>query len=350
LATKGRSLLGRIFLGAHTLGPDFLNSGTLVLENLELGSKYTWDLAHRDLFGEKCFYDDTTGTPYVFIFDGTSNYGTLAEIFDSDDQKGTDGCVRWSGVSLNSRKITLDFTRTPEFADRLAWSDWTNRQLSMVPIAGVNHNQILSEPPAGLQRLVVQALNVASSADYAKFYTDASGVDVVQKAQAQLDKDQWVQFVVHAVDERGNGIDDFSVEVLLKHPDGSFTSVSQFEQDVHPYGPDKSYRAFHVHLTDISADLFRAGNNVIVSFRASSGTDIVRYQGFGDAASTSERVQLDVTGNVNNTVKKLFLPFTTTLMEIRLNREPIPLPPVVGVVGTNYEIFQFMAGRAAGQG
>src|SRR5262249_1348684 len=93
VSTKGRSLLGRIFLGNHTLGPDFLNSGNLVLDDLELASKYTWDLAHKDLFGPKCLYDDSPDTPYVFIFDGTDDYGKLAEIFDKDDQLGTDGVV-----------------------------------------------------------------------------------------------------------------------------------------------------------------------------------------------------------------------------------------------------------------
>src|SRR5271163_3685930 len=56
LATKGRSLLGRIFVGNRHLGPDFLNSGNLVLDNLELGSCYTWNLAHQDLFGSVAYY------------------------------------------------------------------------------------------------------------------------------------------------------------------------------------------------------------------------------------------------------------------------------------------------------
>src|ERR1019366_1851959 len=46
LAAKGRSLLGRIFQGNKHFGPDFLDSGNLVLSNLELASEYTWNLAH----------------------------------------------------------------------------------------------------------------------------------------------------------------------------------------------------------------------------------------------------------------------------------------------------------------
>ena len=169
LATKGRSLLGRIFLGNHQLGPDFLDSGNLVLNNLEIGSSYTWYLAHRDLFGSKAFYDANPDTPYVFVFDGTSDYGKLAAIFLENDQLGSDGVVRWAGVSLNSRKIILDLTRTPSDRGRLYWSDWTNIDIPLIPVAGVNHNQILSEPPDGLPELVLQALKVDSAASSPSF-------------------------------------------------------------------------------------------------------------------------------------------------------------------------------------
>jgi len=79
LASKGRSLLGRIFMGNRHLGPDFLDSGNRVLSNLELGSAYSWDLAHKDLIGTP-LYGPNNNTPYVFVFDGTDDYGKLAEI------------------------------------------------------------------------------------------------------------------------------------------------------------------------------------------------------------------------------------------------------------------------------
>jgi hypothetical protein len=52
-AHKGRSWLGALVKGSKTPGPDFMNAGNLVLEGLELGSRYTWDLAHADLLGSK---------------------------------------------------------------------------------------------------------------------------------------------------------------------------------------------------------------------------------------------------------------------------------------------------------
>src|SRR5262249_51977982 len=151
---------------------------------------------------------------------------------------GTDGVVRWAGAALNCRKITLDFTQTPLHQNRLTWTGWTSTRLQLTPIADVNHNQMLSEPPQGLQDLVIQALRVASSAELDKFYATADTVDVVRRGRAKMDP--WQQFIVHAVDERGNGIDDYSIEVGIRDAGGNYTSLPDFERDVHPYSLDKS--------------------------------------------------------------------------------------------------------------
>src|SRR5690606_15097504 len=47
MAHRGRSWLGAIFKGGKQPGPDFMEAGDRVLRGLELGSAYTWELAHR---------------------------------------------------------------------------------------------------------------------------------------------------------------------------------------------------------------------------------------------------------------------------------------------------------------
>jgi hypothetical protein len=55
------------------------------------------------------------------------------------------------------------------------------------------------------------------------------------------------------------------------------------------------------------------------------------YQGYGDTeqqlTATSEPVELSLAG-VNKPGSSLFHPFTTTLIEIILNREPLPFDTV----------------------
>ena len=336
LAAKGRSLLGRIFKGNKELGPDFLNSGNLVLNNLELGSSYTWDLAHRDMI-DKTFYGETDGTPFVFVFDGTSDYGKLAEIFDSNDQEGSDGTVRWAGCALNTRKITLDLSQTG--TGRFTWSDWTNINIPLIPVDGLDHGQILSEPPDQLISLVKEALKVNDKDALDRFYQQTvANSPIVQKGKQNLAGKRWQQFIVRALDSRGNSITDYSIEIVARDSAGE-TSIAAFEKDVRPYSAEKSYRCFHVRLDDVNP---KPGSKLIARVIASTGTDLVGYQGYGTdpnsaTSPTIGPVDIDITEFDGRTDGKpsLFYPFTTTLIEIKLNRRPIPLSGPL-------EIFKFI--------
>ena len=333
LAAKGRSLLGRIFQGNKHFGPDFLNSGNLVLSNLELASEYTWTLAHKDLIDKK-LYGPGNDTPYVFVFDGTDDYGKLAEIFLPGDQKGSDGVVRWSAVALNTRKITLNLGFP---VPKVNWADWSNLlDIPLIPVAGVNHNQILSEPPDELIPLVLSALNVNSMDDVNKFYAAVANAGVIQQGKEKLNDDRWQQFVVHAEDSQGYPVTDYSVEILTVGADGTETTLSDFEADVHPFAADTSFRCFHVELGKLP-DL--TGKRLVARLRASTGTELIGYEGYWSKSSATADpefgpVDLDISAFNGSQPGKpvLFYPFTTTLLEIILSREPIP--PV--------KIFQWM--------
>jgi len=66
---------------------------------------------------------------------------------------------------------------------------------------------------------------------------------------------------------------------------------------------------------------------------ASSGSQLVGYQGFGSEKSPGAPspddgkwdAGLDISSLVDDKGIKFFYPFTTTLIEIKLNREPLPL-------------------------
>ncbi len=143
-AHKGRTWLGAMVKGNRHLGPDFLNAGDRVLEGLELGSKFTWDLAHLDLLGPQPFYETGTNSPFVAVFIGNTPYEGVASVANDP---GTDGTVRWSGCSLNTRKITIDLTRIPVAnASRLSITPWADRRLDIPMIAVV---EVLTQQPDG---------------------------------------------------------------------------------------------------------------------------------------------------------------------------------------------------------
>ena len=85
---------------------------------------------------------------------------------------GTDGTVRWSGCSLNTRKITMDLTRVPvDNGSRLTITPWAADRLDipMIAVDGRNHGTLISDPEPGMVELVAAFLKVgepgAESAD-----------------------------------------------------------------------------------------------------------------------------------------------------------------------------------------
>jgi hypothetical protein len=69
---------------------------------------------------------------------------------------------------------------------------------------------------------------------------------------------------------------------------------------------------------------------------ASTGTELMTYQGYGsdvkELTASSAPVELDI-GSLAQQDGLLFYPFTTTLIEIRLNREPMPLDKTSRILG-----------------
>lgn len=324
MAHKGRSWMGAIFKGGKQPGPDFMEAGNQVLRGLELGSSYTWDLSHRDFLADPSVYGRTSSTPYPFIFVGVDDYGWLKRAVT---EPGTDGTVRWAGVGFNSRKIKMDLTVEPTRRQRITIEPWKNAAVPQVFVAGVNHSTILREPPPDLVEMVVDALAVSSANDYEAW--SARHMPKSRRAAKDAGLKRWQQFIVHATDERGDGIPDYYVE-LGTVADGRFKPLEEFSLDVHPFREDNSYRCFHADLDRLGLESLKA---LAIRIIASSGTELVGYQGYHSTTDLGGRaagegkwdayVKFD--SSIGAKEVAFFFPYTTTLIEMRLNREPMPL-------------------------
>lgn len=327
LAHKGRSWLGALFKGNRELGPDFLEAGDRILDGLELGGRFTWDLAHADMLGPEVFYGPTKRTPFVFIFCGAEGYSGIRKIAQ---QEASDGAVRWAGCALNTRKIILDLTQDPlrpESRDRISFAPWKNVDAPMIPVAGINHSSILRNPGADLADMVENALAVNSASAYSAWYEAAFR----RTATAARQLEAWQQFIVRAVDERGDPITDYNVQLFTRTARGRESTVTPFDMSVHTYRGDPSLRCFHVNLSKVGPERLE---NLWIRVMASSGSQLVGYQGFGSGVSDSPEdssgdgkwdAELDVSSLVDDAGVRFFYPFTTTLVELKLNREPLPL-------------------------
>lgn len=351
-AHKGRTWLGALVKGSKTPGPDFLNAGDLVLDGLELASKFTWDLAHADLLGPEPYFGTGASTPYVTVFIGNTPYTGLSSLANDP---GTDGTVRWSGCGLNTRKITLDLTKTPTDAqgkprNRVTISPWASDSRLNVPILAVDgrdHGTLVSDPDAGMADRIAKFLEIDNIDQYNVWLDEAQQWSAPAKQEMLKSKghlfafwettelDGWQQFVVRARDAHGDPVRDYMIEVYELGPDGkTWQRAEEISVDVHAYGADQSYRCLHVQLPK---GITTTPKPMQIRIQASTGTDVISYQGYGsddqkmEMRADSDPVTIDITGALEDKDATLFHPFTTTLVEVVLNRVPYPFDKVEGI-------------------
>ena len=326
LAHRGQSWLAAAFRGERQLGPDFLETGHQVLLGLELASRYTWELAHRDLLRDVAIYDSSPDSPFPFVFIGLSDYGRLKRLLIGDP--GSDGTVRWAGAAMNTRKISVDLTREPGAKEggRFEICDWHNIDAPLVLLPELNHGTIVSEPSDELVAMVLEALAVTDMPGYEAWGERHSSL--TRDGLARVEQDRWQQFVVRVIDERGDPVPDYYVELADED-----AILEDFASDVHAFTADPSLRSFHVNLSKLAPER-RASLHLRLGAR--SGTELIAYHGAGsevftragtpadDAPASGWDARFDLTPLLRDNEVKFFFPYTTTLVEITINREPLP--------------------------
>lgn len=355
-AKKGRSWLGSLVKGNRHLGPDFMEAGDGILDGLELASRYTWELARKDMLAASPLYDKGQNTPYVAVFIGNTPYTGVNALANPP---GSDGTVRWAGCALSSRMVQLDLRTTAKLMDngvatRCRISDWTLNRANtpVIAVEGRDHGTILQSPEPGAVALVKDFMTtVLDDSSYMAWEAKAIayGAPALEKMNAASNVDGsggagWQQFVVHLVDDHDDGIGDYNLQMFL----GSDLAQSDnpafkpLPLIVDSYGADNSYRCIYVRLTDELLKLNTPGGTsgrVWIELLASSGTRYVEYEAYdgkgqvnrsSDNGPKATKLEITKLAKGNDT---LFYPYTTTLVEIYLEREPTPLQKVSDLFG-----------------
>jgi len=179
LAASGKSFLGRIFKGYD----NWFQTGTAMLNDLELASPYQWELAQRDVLrapdaDSQTYYGADRVWPFVIV--GTHPYTNLLRQIVNED--GADGTVRVCAANLNARGMSVDFTQSDP--DKL-FTKWESRLDCDVPLAVLptrTHGSIVDpdradsdnkesldesgDEKAQLGQLILEALGCQSFDDY----------------------------------------------------------------------------------------------------------------------------------------------------------------------------------------
>jgi hypothetical protein len=362
-AKQGRSWLGALVKGNKSLGPDFLNAGNRVLDGLELGSKYTWELALKDMLGSKPLYDEGSNTPYVAVFIGDTPYTGIDAVSNSP---GSDGTVRWAGCALNSRLVSLDLRREPKLKDlsgaptRCNISPWAVGRLAapMIAVPDRNHGTMLSDPDEQVAKLVGRFFAVQDLDSYNHWEVDALAFGAASLKQMNTASEYggflgfdtsggagWQQLVVHVVDDHCDGVLDYNLQLFIgdsldQSDDPGFKPVPLI---VDTYTGDSSYRCFYIRLSEDMLAINSADGKLKkmwIELIASSGSTLLEYEAYSSAGAGAQSltvdhlggapVKLDITALAQGD-ESLLYPYTTTLLEIYLEREPLPLNAVSAI-------------------
>jgi hypothetical protein len=270
LAHRGKSFLGRLVKGRWKVG-DLLEVGRNLLHGLELGSPYQWQLAHYDIFSNDIPYFNRNQIQLT-VLTGIEDYAGLKGWVN---KPGTDGTIVIAGVTLNSVKLSLDFSNpdTPyQWNQKKSADDFC---FGVLP--GLDHGSIVNsfeDDDADIIDLAVEALTIKSADEFADFKkkltrTTAETYETYQKKDSSR-YSKFQQFIIHGLDDHGEPIRDFTFEFDVyktsKAENHLVSSNSYFNNlerqfsdrfqslllgQIHTHNADSSYRRLLVNLNEL---------------------------------------------------------------------------------------------------
>ncbi|MFQ5765002.1 MAG: esterase/lipase family protein [Rhodospirillales bacterium] len=282
LATTGKSMLGRVFKGAK----NFFQTGTEMLNALELASPFQWDLSQRDLFvpddvaTARAAYGTRRGQVMPFVIVGSHPYPSGVRRLVNEN--GSDGTVRVSGANLNAHGLTVDFSanagkpRITQWARRhgdleFPFAALPDRDHGTVTTPGKRGIRVLPEFQARLGALILKALECPDgtryrtmAAEWRKISEETASLAMDDDARAsvflgdrKVDPEyfhQYAQINVRVVDNQGAEVPDFFLEFFGPRTGWQRDALYFHEQvleHVHPNSQGAATRCFFIDRTDL---------------------------------------------------------------------------------------------------
>jgi pimeloyl-ACP methyl ester carboxylesterase len=317
LAALGRTMFGRILKGWQTN----FETGTHILDALEMGSPYSWKLAQRDLFGPRSFYVPETCLSAILV--GSQPYqGALRRLVDKD---GTDGTVYVCTANLNATGLSLNFKANSQVPTVRTWP----KSASPIPLAvfpNRDHASIIRpdtlDPELGSFIVKFLRLDLANYQEFA----DACDARTRQTLPASPDRSTLHTFqnlVSRVTDDLGMSIPDYFLEFYERpHTPEEAVTIDDLMvklhtdvlQTVHNYKKDESYRSFIFDLTTLNGAI-GGGEELVFSLSAANPSHTIGYS-VGNADSLGE-LPLD---KDSASYPLFWRPNETLLMDITVER------------------------------
>lgn len=335
LATLGQSFLAKFrttFFNSHSHKQDFLESGKAVLQGLEPASPFQWELSEYDLHGPDTYFSPTRPPHqqcFPFVFAAGEAYGGVeARLVKQRGMLGTDGTVRISGTSLNTRGCSLDFRE--EGAALVWWQNFKHARIPFAVFAGFNHGSIIDPmhggfaDPGGPGALAVEVLK--SVVDLQSYQATVGRFDEVSIAnQARLPearKSPYQQFFFKVRDDVDMIVEDFFIDFHVANRDGSTNQdltlffEENFATKITRHSTTGSHRVFLMdcrRLQEFHQRLTAADAVLMLEITGVSPLPDVRYE-------KSRYPAFDPRKPLVPNEPTLLFPNTTTMVDVILNR------------------------------
>lgn len=315
LAHLGKSMIGRLAKGWKWDG--VFQSGTRILDALELGSPISWQLAELDLFNPNNQVFRTSNI-FTTILIGTDSYtDTLGRI---NHENGSDGTVRTSCANLNAAYVKVSFKGGLALVDVIKQEPYYD-PFAFGVLYGHNHSTITRPDQEGvLSEVLIKSLSLETEAEYKAHLANLAKITSATFARGIKEKDreskyhQYQHMVARVHDQFGEGIPDYFLEFFQEKKDKEDKVMekvhSEILEKVWPYSKDKSYRSFLFDITDMKTQILDKKNRVDMSICAAALSEHIKY-------CNTDKDYFPVASPEDET---LLNPNTTILVDITLPR------------------------------
>jgi hypothetical protein len=316
LATLGKSMLGRIFNGRDW--DHLFQTGTRILQALELASPISWEMARTDLFDPQnpLFKPQNI---YTTVLIGSESYGGLKDI---TYENGSDGTVRVSASNLNARYYRLNFQ--PFNKPLLEEIPRQYEPIAFAVLYGFNHGSIINPSNVGsdagpLGEIILNSLRIDSEQAYQEHVGRLADItkNTFAFGQARFDSKnqsyhEYQNFVVRVYDQYKEMIPDYFLEFFQRDdPDDKVMDKihSDILEKVRVYSENASYRSFLFDITDLKKEILDKKGEVALNITVAAKSKRIFYCNPQSALLVA-----------NQDEGAFIAPNTTTFFDIKIDR------------------------------
>ncbi|CAM4446057.1 MAG: hypothetical protein LEGION0398_MBIBDBAK_00660 [Legionellaceae bacterium] len=316
LAHKGQAFIGRVVKGFTN--EKMFQVGEKILQGLELGSDYSWNLAMQDRFGTLDYYGP--GKILCTVLIGDTGYTGISA---AANEKGTDGVIRIAAANMNCSFLKADFSQKPQ---QPTYQLQTSLGLTAFGIlTQENHSSIVAVEDTTNNPLTISSIIGGLTVNDYQFHTWCQQLtELTQNTICSDSENTETYYNQHSVFLVQNQFNEFIKDYFLEFytPDDNQHWFSQIFHEkaimnAHNFSQNPSYRSLYINYHILQQQFDKEWDGMCISLTAQpqfSMNNNVGYRTFTDN---------DIGGIhfSKEQVTQLFIPNQTLLTRIIIRRE-----------------------------